>query len=68
MDFYDKGQQITLIDDQNSGLRYRLNSYARNCTISLLNEESLEGHSPAEFFKFEGEPEIQYAGQVNNLI
>ena len=65
MDRYEqKGQEIVQIDDQNTGLRYKLNKYENTCAVSIFSDSTIEGQSPADFFMLSDKPEIQYSGQV----
>ncbi|CAF0782404.1 unnamed protein product [Brachionus calyciflorus] len=61
-DYRKNGIRMTDIHDQNTGLRYAIDNYHRNCSIELLENVDIE-NSPIEFFKFDQDPPFEYVGQ-----
>ena len=60
-----KGERIELVDDQNTGIRYRINRSAGTCELRTLGN-SEEGYDPEHLFRLDLDPKPQFAGQVYN--
>ena len=54
---------MTDIFDGRSRLRFDINRYANNCSITVFNPDT-NIHSPADLFQLTGEPPVQFTGQV----
>lgn len=66
-DFRDNGQHITDIYDHKTNLNYKINKYAHNCSVAVINNDIPLFHSPMDFFNLEADPKPQYVGQVKIL-
>lgn len=66
-DYRKNGIRMTEIDDQNTGIKYVIDNYHRNCTIDLLENLSIE-NNPIEFFQFDRNPPFEYVGQVDFFL
>lgn len=66
-DYRQNGIRMTEIHDQNTNLKYRIDNFHDNCSISLLEKNSLESSS-SEFFEFDQTPAFEYVGTVFIII